>query len=91
MHKESSHGQFEISIKYDEVFRSIDNYHIARMTIQKHFEKKGLKVTYLPKIDKDQTGSGAHVHLSLWKVEGLTTPVNVTGDEFSMFKMSEAF
>ena len=50
-----------------------------------------MKVSFLPKLDKDQAGIGAHLHLSLLKVDGVSVPLNVTGDEFSMFKMSEAF
>lgn len=29
--------------------------------------------------------------MSLWKMDGVPTPVNITGDEFSPYKMSEGF
>lgn len=68
IHKESSKGQFEMAIRYTEVMRSIDNYNIAKMTIQKHFEKKGIIVSFIPKPSADEMGNGAHSHLSLWKL-----------------------
>ena len=30
IHKEAAKGQFEVSIRFDEVFKSIENYHITR-------------------------------------------------------------
>ena len=80
-----------MSIKFDEVTRSIENYIIARMTLEKHFEKKGLIVSFVPKLSVSQLGNGAHVHLSLWKVDGVNQPTNISGDEFSIHQMSEAF
>ena len=63
---------------------------IAKMVIRKHFEKKGLITSFIPK-PNEAMGTGAHAHLSLWKCDGKNLPSNISGDEFSLYNMSEAF
>ncbi|TNV78932.1 hypothetical protein FGO68_gene15654 [Halteria grandinella] len=91
IHHEASQGQFEFAIKYTEVVRTIENYLIARMVIQKQFEKKGIIVSFVPKMSSDAVGNGAHVHLSLWKIDGVETPYNIVGDKSTEYLISEQF
>lgn len=57
-----------MAIRFTEVMRSIDNYNIAKLTLQKHFEKKGIIVSFIPKPTETEMGNGAHAHLSIWKI-----------------------
>ena len=79
-------GQFRLTLpKHEEVLKAIDDYYLVRMLLKKHFEKKGLIVSFLP-TTADMAGHvNAVVSLSLWKEK------NVSGDEFSLYGMSEAF
>jgi glutamine synthetase len=68
IHKECSPGQFEIVLKYGEVFKTLDDYYLAREIIAQHFKKeKNQLVTFLPKPIESGMGNGAHVHISLWR------------------------
>jgi glutamine synthetase len=50
--------------------KSIEHYTITKMVLQKHFEKKGLIVSFVPLTKLNTLGNGAHAHLSLWKCDG---------------------
>ena len=64
-----------MSLRYDEVMKSIDNYFITRLVLKKHFEKKGMLVSFLPLTREKDVGTGAHAHISLWK-----RGENISGD-----------
>ena len=63
--------------------KTLDDYFLAKEIITQHFRKKGLLVTYLPKPFDQETGSGAHVHMSL-----LSNGLNCMGDINSPYKLS---
>ena len=79
-------GQFRVTLpKHEELLKAIDDYYLVRMLLKKHFDKKGLIVSFLP-ASADMAGHvNAVISLSLWKEK------NVSGDEFSLYGMSEAF
>lgn len=63
-------GQQEINLRFSEALEQAD-----RNTIYKHAAKEiayqqGKAVTFMAKWDEKQAGSGMHIHLSLWDVEG---------------------
>ncbi|TNV79289.1 hypothetical protein FGO68_gene15670 [Halteria grandinella] len=91
MHKEAMPGQFEITLRFDEALKMVDNYLTTRMIIAKHFQKKDLVASFLPMHPGIPMGNGNHVHFSLWKVEGVREPVNITGDTTQENKMSVVF
>lgn len=66
-HKECGAGQYEIVLKYGEVMQTLDNYYLAKEIISQHFKKKGLVVTYIPKPFEDSSGTGSHMHISMYK------------------------
>lgn len=63
-------GQQEISIKHTDALGAADNQMKFRDTIRGVALRHGLLASFAPKPYPDQIGSGAHVHLSLWDVEG---------------------
>jgi glutamine synthetase len=64
---ESGTGQQEITIKYADAKKACDNQIAYRKTVKAIALKNGLIASFLPKIFADQTGSGCHLHMSLWE------------------------
>lgn len=88
-HKECGPGQYEIVLKFGEVLRTLDNYYLAKEIISQHFKKKGLTVTYIPKPFEEESGSGAHVHVSIWK-DGKNYFSNLKGN-YGVSEVGESF
>lgn len=61
------------------------------LVILKHFEKKGIIASFVPKMGPLILGNGGHVHLSLWKMDGVDKPYNIVGDNTTEYKMSPFF
>ena len=50
--------------------RSVENYHITKMCIIRHFEKRGIITSFAPKVSEEMVeGNGCKAQISLWKVE----------------------
>lgn len=86
---ESGSGQQEITIKYTDAKRACDNQIRFRETVKGIAIKHGFIASFLPKIFPDQTGSGCHLHMSLWKDDEniLTDP----DSQYGISKMGEHF
>jgi glutamine synthetase len=69
MHAESGGGQFEIVWQYDDLVKAMDKHMVCKETVMAVFRKNGMKATFVPKLSPSTAGSGAHIHLSLWKGE----------------------
>ncbi|CDW91658.1 glutamate--ammonia ligase [Stylonychia lemnae] len=67
MHKESSHGQYEIVLDYDDVLKSIDNYNFAIQVIKQNFQREGKQISLLPRPFENQFCNGLHIHMSIWR------------------------
>ncbi|WP_075220599.1 hypothetical protein [Acuticoccus yangtzensis] len=70
--------QFEISSPVRGALRAADEAVIAREVIRDAASGRGLRATFAPKPDLGQAGSGVHIHLSLWDLDG--NPVTGAGD-----------
>ncbi len=66
---ESGPGQQEISILYADALKAADQQIVFRETVRAIALKHNLNASFLPKIFANHAGSGAHLHLSLWKAE----------------------
>lgn len=62
-------GQHEIVMKYSEALRAADNQILFKETVKAVARKHGLYASFMPKPFEDKSGSGAHIHLSLWDGE----------------------
>ncbi|MBI9082405.1 MAG: glutamine synthetase [Desulfobacterales bacterium] len=60
-------GQVEIVTRYGGGLEAADNQVLFRETCRGVAHKHGLIASFMPKPFPDQAGSGAHLHLSLWK------------------------
>jgi glutamine synthetase len=63
-------GQQEISIRHTDALAAADNQMKFRDTVRGVALRHALFASFAPKPYPDQIGSGAHVHFSLWDLEG---------------------
>jgi glutamine synthetase len=64
---EDGNGQFEQNFAYADALTTADRVITARFLISMIAEQRGMTATFMPKPFSDRTGSGLHMHLSLWK------------------------
>ncbi|MFN8532545.1 MAG: glutamine synthetase family protein [Dehalococcoidia bacterium] len=67
VYAESGGGQFEIPVRYAGALQSADHQVVFRETVRAVARRHGLVATFLPKPFLDRAGSGAHLHLSIWR------------------------
>ncbi|MGE3256817.1 type III glutamate--ammonia ligase [Pseudonocardia sp.] len=63
---EDANGQFEQNFTYADALTTADRVITARYLISVLAEQRGMTATFMPKPFDDRTGSGMHLHLSLW-------------------------
>jgi glutamine synthetase type III len=67
---EDANGQFEMNWEYDSALRTADRHAFFKFMVKSIAEKHGLRATFMPKPFGNLTGSGCHVHASLWSTKG---------------------
>lgn len=82
---EAGPGQHEISLDYSDPMTLADRIIYARETIRSVAREYGLITSFLPKIYENSTGSGCHMHLSLWK-----NGENVLAEKGGRWNLSDA-
>lgn len=60
-------GQMEITLRYDSALRAADDAILMRSAVKELAARHGLVATYMAKPFDEESGSGLHVHQSLWK------------------------
>ncbi len=66
---EDANGQFEMNWAYDTALRTADRHAFFKYMVKSIAENHGLRATFMPKPFANLTGSGCHVHASLWSTE----------------------
>ncbi len=66
---EDANGQFEMNWAYDDALITADRHVFFKYMVKSIAEKHGLRATFMPKPFIDLTGSGCHMHTSLWQGE----------------------
>lgn len=64
---EDGNGQFEQNFQYADALTTADRVVTLRYLISVLAEQRGMTATFMPKPFADRTGSGMHMHLSLWR------------------------
>ena len=64
---EDANGQFEMNWEYDDVLKSADRHVFFKYMTKALAEEAGFRATFMPKPFNDLTGSGCHMHVSMWK------------------------
>ena len=76
---EDANGQFELNWGYADAKVTCDRHVFFKYMVKTLAEKQGLMATFMPKPFSHITGSGGHVHNSLW--QGETNSFAVDADE----------
>ncbi len=66
---EDANGQFELNWGYSDAKTTCDRHVFFKYMVKTLAEQRGLTATFMPKPFSDLTGSGGHVHNSLWQGE----------------------
>ncbi len=64
---EDANGQFEMNWNYADALTTADRHTFFKFMVRSIAEQHGLRATFMPKPFLNLTGSGCHVHVSLWK------------------------
>lgn len=64
---EDANGQFELNWHYADALVTADRHAFFKFMTRSIAEKHGFRATFMPKPFPDLTGSGCHVHVSLWR------------------------
>lgn len=64
---EDANGQFELNWTFGDALVTADRHTFFKFMTQSIAEKHGLRATFMPKPFPELTGSGCHVHVSLWQ------------------------
>ncbi|MGN0043326.1 type III glutamate--ammonia ligase [Rhodococcus sp. (in: high G+C Gram-positive bacteria)] len=71
---EDGNGQFEQNFRYDEALVTADRVMTLRYLISVLAEQRGMTATFMPKPFADRTGTGMHMHMSLWNGDRAAFP-----------------
>jgi glutamine synthetase len=69
---EDANGQFEMNWDYAGALVTADRHAFFKYMVKSIAEKHGLRATFMPKPFINLTGSGCHVHASLWSTSSGT-------------------
>ena len=64
---EDANGQFEMNWDFSNALVTADRHAFFKFMTKSLAEKHGFRATFMPKPFSNLTGSGCHVHISLWK------------------------
>ncbi|MGA0564690.1 type III glutamate--ammonia ligase [Ancylobacter sp. VNQ12] len=77
---EDANGQFEMNWNFADALLTADRHVFFKYMARAIAEKHGLRATFMPKPFIDLTGSGCHMHTSLWSADGANLFEDETGE-----------
>ena len=86
---EDANGQFEMNWHYDDALVTADRHVFFKFMVRAIAEQHGLRATFMPKPFLNLTGSGCHMHVSVWK--GEENVFEDEKDELGLSKMGYQF
>ncbi|MFC9221725.1 type III glutamate--ammonia ligase [Streptomyces hygroscopicus] len=86
---EDANGQFEQNFAYADALTTADRVITARYLISMIAEQRGMTATFMPKPFADRTGSGLHLHLSLWNGSTPLFPAGESVDDAGGLGLSD--
>lgn len=90
-HHEVALGQHEIDFKYSDALKTADNATTLRFVLKAIAQKNDLHVTFMPKPITGISGSGMHVHQSLFDVNTGKNTFFDENDEYGLSKTAYNF
>jgi glutamine synthetase type III len=88
---EDANGQFEINWNFNDALTTADQLAFFKFMVKSISEKHGLRATFMPKPFINLTGSGCHVHLSVWDKAKKNNLFHDGKDEMGLSKMAYNF
>ncbi|SDR97952.1 type III glutamate--ammonia ligase [Bradyrhizobium canariense] len=88
---EDANGQFEMNWAFDDALVTADRHSFFKFMVRSVAEKHGLRATFMPKPFPALTGSGCHVHVSVWDQAGTTNRFHDDADEMGLSKQGYGF
>jgi glutamine synthetase len=88
---EDANGQFEMNWEFDSALRTADKHAFFKFMVKSIAEQHGLRATFMPKPFPHLTGSGCHVHVSLWSTKDGTCLFEDGDDELGLSKAAYHF
>ena len=84
-------GQQEISIRHTHALGAADNQRKFRDTVRGVAARRGLLASFAAKPFPDEIGSGAHVHFSLWDLDGRRSLLYDVGEPGGLSSLGRHF
>jgi glutamine synthetase type III len=88
---EDANGQFEMNWAFDDALVTADRHSFFKFMVRSIAEKHGLRATFMPKPFPNLTGSGCHVHISVWDKAANNNQFHDDGDEMGLSKQGYHF
>ena len=88
---EDANGQFEMNWGFDDALVTADRHSFFKFMVKSVAEKHGLRATFMPKPFERLTGSGCHVHLSIWDKAGKKNTFADPKDEMGLSRQGYNF
>ncbi len=88
---EDANGQFEMNWGFDDALVTADRHSFFKFMVKSVAEKHGLRATFMPKPFAGLTGSGCHVHLSIWDRAGKKNTFADAEDEMGLSRQGYHF
>ncbi len=66
-HEVATAGQAEVNFRYSTPTRTSDNLQTLKYVARMVAYRRGLMVTFMPKVLANDNGSGMHTHVSIWR------------------------
>ncbi|RTL49589.1 MAG: type III glutamate--ammonia ligase [Bradyrhizobiaceae bacterium] len=88
---EDANGQFEMNWNFADALVTADRHSFFKFMVRSVAEKHGLRATFMPKPFPNLTGSGCHVHVSVWDEAGKSNKFLDEADEMGLSKQGYNF
>jgi glutamine synthetase type III len=88
---EDANGQFEMNWAFDDALVTADRHSFFKFMVRSIAEKHGLRATFMPKPFPSLTGSGCHVHISVWDKAANNNQFHDDGDEMGLSRQGYHF
>lgn len=87
---EAEVGQAEVNYRYSDALDTADNHAIIKTGVKEIAHAAGRSVTFMAKYDHRRAGSSAHIHQSLWGLDGKPAFAD-PGQEYGMSALMQHY
>lgn len=88
---EDGNGQFEQNFKHADALTTADRVITMRYLVSVLAEQRGMTATFMPKPFTDRTGTGMHLHMSLWRGDEPAFPDAADGRGLGLSALAYSF